>query len=196
MIEFRNVEHSFEGKMLFSGLSFSVEEGKHVCLKGGSGKGKTTLLNMVLGFEKPDKGEIVLNGMILTDKNQDGFRQQLVYLPQNVNLSAENGLELLDWMERNSIISQVKRNLDFLGLTGEFIEKPFEILSGGEKQRVLLAICFGLPGKVLVLDEPTSALDEASVNKVVEYVRKSNRTIISTSHNPIWVGQADKLIEV
>lgn len=169
-------------------------------LKGESGSGKSTILTLLLGFNKPDAGAISLAD---SDLNIQSLRRQTAWLPQDLNLGTGQVSEVIarpfEFMANKSTkknLQQQTKILHLLGLGPETLDKQFRDLSTGQRQRVGLAICHLLNKPLLLLDEPTSALDHASKQKAADLLLVGNRTIISTSHDPFWVNKADKVIEI
>jgi polar amino acid transport system ATP-binding protein/putative ABC transport system ATP-binding protein len=75
--------------------------------------------------------------------------------------------------------------------------KPFDEISGGQKQRIIIAICMSLDRKILLLDEPTSALDNESIDDLIALVKRiKNMTLLSASHNPLWIKAMDQVVEL
>lgn len=90
MIVVKNLSFLFEGKNLFSNFSFEIPDNSFVSIIGESGKGKTTLLNLLLGFEKPFSGEIIFDNLLLNNDNVSSIRKEIAWLPQNFNIPVEN----------------------------------------------------------------------------------------------------------
>lgn len=181
-------------------LSFDAKPNKHTILKGESGSGKSTILTLLLGFNKPDSGSILLEN---TDWNPRSLRRHTAWLPQDLNLGAGQVKEVIakpfEFAANQSAEKKLRQQtevLQQLGLGPETLDKQFRDLSTGQRQRVGLAICYLLDKPLLLLDEPTSALDYASKQKAANLLLTRNKTIISTSHDPFWVNKGDNIIEL
>lgn len=195
MIACKNISLAFSDKLLFEHLNIHIEEGANVCLKGASGKGKTTLLKILQGYIIPDEGEIRIDSKILGSKTIKQIRDSIVWIPQNVNLPVNNGLELLKLMNIISNMDQVTRITKELRLEKDILSKDFSIISGGQKQRVIISICLSLNTKIILMDEPTSSLDDNSIQSLIRVIQSlKGKTIVSASHNKLWVKSVDKTI--
>ncbi len=193
MIELKNVSIEFDGKQLLQGLSFRVEKGEHLCISGGSGKGKSTLLKLLQGYVLPSKGQVFVNDLPVAPEHIQRIRSSMVYIPQNVNLPVRHGRELAELLFAYDKLSDIQNYMEELGLSADQVFQNFDQISGGEKQRMVVAICLALKKPIMLLDEPTSSLDHDSVKQLfnlIEYLKET--TIISTSHNIDWISYADK----
>lgn len=192
MIELKNVSIQFDGKTLLNGLSFRVEKGEHLCISGGSGTGKSTLLKLLQGYVLPSEGEVHINDKIISRETIHEIRNTMVYIPQNVNLPVRDGKELADWLFATEKLPEIQSHMEKLGLSASQLTQSFDQVSGGEKQRMVVAICLALNKPIILLDEPTSSLDEDSIEKLKDLLaRRKETTIISTSHNKKWISFAD-----
>jgi thiamine transport system ATP-binding protein len=174
MLELNHVQFSFPGVNIAT--HFEVERGKSVALMGGSGSGKTTILNLIAGFLSPDQGDILFDGIsLLTLKPSE---RPLTYLFQAHNLFphltvAENlGLGLNPGLRLSGSDQQkISAALEWVEMEGFERRLPTE-LSGGQQQRVALGRCLLRQKPVLLLDEPFSALDR--------FLRSELSTLINT----------------
>lgn len=190
MIELNNVKKSFGGATVLNGVSFSISEGEIVSILGSSGSGKTTLLNTILGLVQPDSGEIIYNGVDITELPMEkrGFNivfQDYALFP---NLSAYQNI--IYGLRNNPNVSSQKEVQDLIERLDmrDHMHKKIEQLSGGQKQRVALARTLVMKPKLLLLDEPLSALDgvikESVKVKIKEIVRDMKLTAIIVTHDP------------
>lgn len=197
MIEFNNVSHSFNGRMLINNLSFRVKEGERLCFSGASGSGKSTILKILLAYVIADSGEIAIDGLILNERNIVSIRKQIIYIPQNINLLVDDALELIEMLSFVHFKSKIIENLNFLALDESVLSQNFSLLSGGEKQRLIIAICLSADNKIILLDEPSSSLDEDSIDKLIELINnQEGKTIVSVSHNEKWINSNDRIIKI
>lgn len=147
------------------------------------------------GYLLPNKGEIHLHGLLLNEKNIQEIRKKIVWIPQNINLPVDHGLELMKLMEISSHQPLVESFLEQLGLENSMLSKNFNEISGGQKQRVIMAICLSLDKEIIMMDEPTSSLDEDSIQLLIHCLKSlKNKTIISASHNSTWMKSTDQII--
>ncbi|MDD2278152.1 MAG: ATP-binding cassette domain-containing protein [Bacteroidales bacterium] len=194
-LEVENLTKVFGEKQIFSSLSFSVDKGQKVAIKGESGRGKTTLLRILAGIVAPDMGEIRYGYTLFNAHTAKSIRSKMAYLPQGIEFIAKDGNELCEMLFVDK--AKVSKSLDALLLNTSILEQPFSELSGGEKQRMLTSIILGLSRPILLLDEPTSALDANSTKRLIELIwTLPDITLISTSHNPIWEKHCDKVISL
>lgn len=204
ILQGKNLRFSYPGEPIFEGFSFKLREGEKVVVKGESGSGKSTLFRLILGFEIPDKGEILFKGDSLTGETLRMFRTKSAWLPQDLNLGDGTVIDVVQFPfhfrhSGNSMPadSEIKNIFFDLGLEPELLQKSFSDLSTGQRQRVGLALCILLKKPVMLLDEPTSALDEVSKQKAIKHLFKDHkRSILSTSHDPYWIERCDRIIDL
>ena len=178
VIEARKLSFDYDGPPIVSGLDTTIVRGDKVGLIGPNGCGKTTLLNLLLGHTSPKSGS-VKHGTSLDIAYFDQHRAQLDE-SETVADAIAGGNEYIDFPEgRKHVIGYLK---DFL-FSGDRAREPVRNLSGGERNRVLLARLFALPANVLVLDEPTNDLDTETLElleaRLVEYAG----TVLVVSHD-------------
>lgn len=197
MIELKNVSIHFAEKKLVNDLSFVLNSGEHLCISGGSGTGKSTLLKLLQGYVLPSEGEVFINNLPVTPENIQKIRSAMVYIPQNVNLPVRDGKELADLLYASEKLPEIQSYMEKLGVSAGQISQPFDLISGGEKQRLVVSICLALDKSIILLDEPTSSLDQDSIKKLMGILMvKKDTTIVSSSHNQDWIASADKLISL
>lgn len=197
MVQAIGIHLSFETQVLFEDLSFKVTQGTHACLRADSGRGKSTILKLLQGYVLPRAGTVVIDGISLGPETAESIRSVISWVPQNVYLPVANGnalLELLQMKDRKAIAVDY---LNGLGLDENALTKDFSKISGGEKQRVILAICLSREKPIVLLDEPTAALDASATERLIELVHSlRNTTILSASHDDQWVATADQVIDL
>lgn len=198
MIKFNNVSLSFDELVICKDLSFELDQGDSLCLSGPSGKGKSSLLKLILGIIKPNAGTIYIDGFELNSDHVNEIRNEIVWLPQNIHLPVNSGKELTDLLDLNDYQYQLYQSyLDKLGIPSNGKEKLFTEISGGQKQRLVLAACLSLDKPILLLDEPVSALDDQSIDLFIDVVNSlEGKTIVSTSHNMKWLKHCTRVIEL
>lgn len=203
LLEGRNIHFTYGEEIIFNDFSFELKEGEKLVLKGESGSGKSTLFRLILGFEHPNKGEFLYNGSNLSNGTLQSFRKETAWLPQDLNIGNGSVKKVIEYpfQFKSSSVGKpdtdtVKNLLKDLGLDSGILEKTFSDLSTGQRQRIGILICILMDKPLTLLDEPTSALDRASKEKLADLLLKSDRTILSTSHDPFWVERCDRTIEM
>lgn len=195
MIRSKNISLSFGNITILKDLTFTIEKGDNVCFAGPSGTGKTSVLKMLQGYILPDAGLIEVKGMELNISNIKHIRSLMAYIPQNINLPANDGTELLKLLHAGERKDQVNHFIEELGMPAEMLVHRFEEMSVGQKQRIVIAICLSLGREIILLDEPTSSLDHGSVKKLINVIQAlDNKTIVAASHNSDWMNFAGKTI--
>lgn len=193
LIEYENIGISFENRKVLSGFNLIVKKNQKVLLRGKSGTGKTTLLKMLLGFTKPSEGTIYFRNRAIDSKTCWEARKEIAYVVQDTDLGEGKVKNLLD-----EIFSYKanKEKLDYeklqtfmreLELEDDILEKNFQKLSGGEKQRIGILIALLLNRNIYLLDEVTSALDAKLKKKVADYfLAREDWTLLIISHDREW----------
>jgi putative ABC transport system ATP-binding protein len=197
VIEFVNVFKAFGDKKLLNDFNLSIPDGEFVVFAGKSGCGKTTLLNMIGGLEKPDSGQLIVDGVDLyKQKNKtDYFTYKVGFLFQNFALiedrTVEQNLNLVQKKARSGM--ELADVLITLGIQDKLKEKVYK-LSGGEQQRVALARLMFKQCDIILADEPTGSLDNENAKMVIDILHKMNdmgKTIILVTHSEAII-QAEK----
>ena len=186
MIKLNNISKSFNDYNALTNLSIEVNDGEIYGLLGANGAGKSTTLNLILGFLKPDNGTIDLK-----DSNINILTSSIGYIPENVNLYPYlSGLENLDYFCKLANLKYSKNELtSFLsecGLNDNFHQKVTSSYSKGMRQKVGIAIAYAKKAKVYLLDEPASGLDPLSSNELSELLKKlasNGSSILMASHD-------------
>jgi ABC-2 type transport system ATP-binding protein len=190
MIHIQQVQKAFKGKPAVQNLSLQVEQGEIVGLLGANGAGKSTTINILLGFLKPDSGTVSVLQKDVSRAAQE-IRKQIGYIPENVHLYPYlSGLENLDYFCRLAGLKYSKSELnEFLstcGLQSEAHHKKVSDYSKGMRQKVGIAIAYAKKAKVYLLDEPASGLDPLSSNELTVLLKKlasEGATILMASHD-------------
>ena len=180
-------------KLYGEGLSFAIEEGSFVSVVGGSGWGKSTLVNLVLGLERPTRGAVYMRGENVTSssfvKRCNRIKTAVVFqrptaVPQlTVIQNLHLALSMLSVPKRERE-ERIKESIDFFGLENLSHSRP-DFLSAGQRRRIDLARALAVRPEFLVLDEPTADLDASMASLVMPLLRGLNRnhgtTILMTT---------------
>lgn len=195
MIKVEGLSKSFKEKQIFNKFDFEIKQGEKICLSADSGKGKSTLIKILLGLESIDSGEIYINNLLLDKNNITEIRNQIAWLPQDLSLNIQTAHELIEYLtlDKNKLVFFMQK----LNLEEHLLKQEYQSLSGGQKQRLLLAACLSLEKSILILDEPTSALDKTSIQDLISTIWQiKNLTLISASHNEDWKNACDKILVI
>ena len=190
LISIQNIIKSFKNLKAVDNLSLEIKEGEIYGLLGSNGAGKSTTLNILLGFLTPDSGTALINGVDTTD-NSDEARKQIGYIPENVSLYPYlTGVENLDYFcklnDKNHSPEKLEEFLDKCGLDSEFHNLRTETYSKGMRQKVGIAIALAKEASVYLLDEPASGLDPLASNELSALLRKlasNGAGILMASHD-------------
>ena len=188
-----NVSKSFQsasGNVLaLDHVSLQVDEGEFVCLVGASGCGKTTLLNIIAGLEKPDSGNVLADGKPITSPGRDRlvmFQESALFPWLDVFGNVLFGLKLKPNLTNKDRRDVAKYYLELVGLT-RFERANIHELSGGMKQRVALARALAPNPRVLLMDEPFAALDALTREQLYGDLQRiweeRKKTIVFVTHN-------------
>jgi ABC-type multidrug transport system ATPase subunit len=195
----RNISKSFTGVNIISNLSLEIPTGSKVAVAGKSGAGKSTLVNMLMGFILPDNGKINLLGMDVNEENINEIRENLSWVPQELNIDVRYVRDLLllpfsynKNKNNNPSKKTIINALDIFGLKEDILSKDVSDISGGEKQRIFLTSSSLLSRKMVILDEPTSGLDSESKRKVINYfLNECASTVVAVTHDQEWMDNSD-----
>jgi ABC-type lipoprotein export system ATPase subunit len=191
------------------GLDLHVEAGELMAIIGNSGSGKSTLLNMLGGLDRPSAGKLIVDGKDLlkfTERDLVKYKRESVgFVWQN---NARNLIPYLTALENVELPILLKGRrkrlralelLDAVGLSHRIKNKLSE-LSGGEQQRVAIAIALANEPKLLLADEPTGSLDTRTSNQILDLFRELNRrtgiTIVIVTHDPLLARKVDRVVAI
>ena len=192
MIEFRNVTKQFTEQFVLQDFNLEIQKGEKIMITGRSGIGKTTIFRLLLGFVKPDKGEILYEDEALNDKSIWDFRKRIVYISQDLNIGTGKVRQLFEdtlSLKANIAIkteslNKVNELLIQFELKEAILNMDLEALSGGEKQRIAIINGLLLQRDIYLLDEITSALDKSLKKKVIDFFYlNTDFTVLSISHD-------------
>ena len=189
LFEFKNLGKIIDGKVLFEKFDARILQGERIAIVGRNGSGKSTLLKILLGLEKPSSGEIKRGEVSIGYFDQ--ARNVLDDDKSLIETFCPNGGDHVLVRGRNMHVYGYLKNFLF---PKEFLDKKIGVLSGGEKNRVALALLFTKTYDVLVLDEPTNDLDIATINILEDYLQSFEGAILLVSHDRYFVDKmANKL---
>lgn len=204
MLYIENASIAYNNEVLFSGFSLHLNRGEIASISGPSGCGKTSLLNAILGFTPLKEGRIVLNGTVLDKGSIDIIRKQIAWIPQELALPLEWVKDMVQLpfdlkANRNSPFSEVRlfEHFEELGLEQELYYKRVNEISGGQRQRMMIAVASMIGKPLIIVDEPTSALDSGSSGKVLTFFRRlteKGSAILTVSHDEGFAAGCDQQI--
>ncbi|HXF18466.1 MAG TPA: ABC transporter ATP-binding protein [Burkholderiales bacterium] len=178
-------------------LSFDIPEGEFIALMGPSGSGKSTLLNLIAGIDKPDSGDLLIDGEDISQLSESALADwraaNIGFIFQFYNLipvlTAFENIELpllITGLGRRDRRARVQLALDLVSLTDRSLHYPSE-LSGGQQQRVAIARAIITDPLLIVADEPTGDLDRVSAGDILGLLERLNReigkTIVMVTHD-------------
>ena len=211
MIELKNISKSFQESQILQNINLQIQEGEFLLLEGVSGSGKTTLLHLIASFMKPSSGEVIVDGENIATfsdyhaaeyrSEKIGYVTQLFYLFDNLSVT-ENLYSAL--LVKNYTVSEAKERIEKVLQEVNLLEKreqKAKTLSGGEKQRVVIARAIINDAQILIFDEPTANLDSANAQQfltLMTQLKNEIRTIIVATHDPIFreVACVDRIINI
>lgn len=196
-IDVRTLSFSYGGAPVLQNVSFSARGGEVIALLGPNGVGKSTLFRCLLGFLKPQRGEVRIDGKALADFSRRALAREIAYIPQSysptfnytvresvlMGVTAKLGALEGPTAEQQAL---VMRTLSQLGIA-HLAERGSRKISGGERQLMLIARALVQNARVLIMDEPTANLDYGNSYHVMERVAqlgKDGYTVIFSSHDP------------
>lgn len=204
-VEFKNVSYSYNNeKNIINNLSFKINKNSSVALVGESGSGKSTIIKLIMGLIKYDKGNILIDGKELSKLNLNSFYDNVTYVSQEApifdgtlrenlifdkKIPDEEIIKVLNLVCLDKFYEKLENGLDT-----ELGEKGVR-MSGGERQRVALARLFFDDSKIIILDEATSAMDNITEKLVMENVVKQldNKTLVVIAHRLETIKDVDKI---
>lgn len=205
-----NLKFNYGNKVVLDDISFKTNSSELICMLGSNGAGKTTLIKCLLGNLQNYSGEIIINDHNIKEYSIKELSHILSYVPQNK--SQQFSLNVIDVVMMGtahniSLMSEPKDTeyelsinaLSKLGID-KLANQPFDELSGGEQQLVLIARALAQQTKIILMDEPSSALDYANQHYIMSIVKQLTREgylIILSTHNPEHaLNYADKILAI
>lgn len=192
------------------GVDFNIYEGEFCAIVGTSGSGKSTLLNMLAGLEKPTKGNVIISGEHIEQKNEEelvrfrrdnvGFIFQSFHLLGTMNAVENVALPLSFRGEPREVrLKKADRMLDLVNLKKHKKHMPNQ-MSGGQQQRVGVARALVVDPEIIFADEPTGNLDSHTSEEVMELMKKvvkeQNKTLVMVTHDAHLATYADRVFHI
>ncbi len=198
-VEVKNLYFKYDKEWVLEDINFELEDKKFMAIIGPNGGGKTTLLKLLLGFLTPTKGEIKIY-----NKPPKENREIIGYVPQHTNFSLDLPITVFDIVLQGRLKKgkffysqedkeKAKEILKSLNIY-ELKDKKIKDLSGGQRQKVLIARALVSEPKILMMDEPTSAIDPRGQKEILDMIENFNITRIVVSHDiKILLRNVDKI---
>ncbi|BAB09414.1 ABC transporter, ATP-binding protein-like [Arabidopsis thaliana] len=190
VVTVKNLVFGFDDKMLFNKANLAIERGEKVAIIGPNGCGKSTLLKLIMGLEKPMRGEVILGEHNVLPNYFEQNQAEAQDLDKTV---IETVVEAaVDWR-----IDDIKALLGRCNFKADMLDRKVSLLSGGEKARLAFCKFMVKPSTLLVLDEPTNHLDIPSKEMLEEAINEYKGTVITVSHDRYFIKQiVNRVIEV
>ncbi len=198
-VEIKNLYFKYDKEWILEDINFSLKDKEFMAIIGPNGGGKTTLLKILLGFLTPNKGEIKLYG-----KTPKENRKIIGYVPQHTNFSLDLPITVFDIVLQGRLKKgkffynqkdkqKAKETLEYLKIDN-LQNKKIKDLSGGQRQKVLIARSLVSEPKILMMDEPTSAIDPTGQKEILDLIENFEVTRIVVSHDiKILLRDVDKI---
>jgi Cu-processing system ATP-binding protein len=185
MIQVQSIEKRFKKLQALQKINVTFRQGQVISLIGPNGSGKTTLIKAILGLMKPDSGQIIFNGVAISEsteyRNNIGYMPQIGRYPDNMKIG-----QVFDMIKNmRSAVQQLDEYLYHRFELDKLRDKPMRGLSGGTRQKVSAALAFLFNPEVLILDEPTAGLDPIASEILKEKIlieKAKGKLILITSH--------------
>lgn len=197
-VKVENISFSYENdKTILENLSLEIEANSINAILGANGCGKSTLLDCLVGLNRPNKGQIVINGKNVVAYTNKELAKEVAFIPQNTTINIDYSVREFILFGRNPYLKfgQGPTEKDYektsyyaekLGIT-PLLNKTITRISGGERQLAFICRALTQESNILIFDEPLSALDFGNQNKLLlifKELEKEGKTIIFTTHNP------------
>lgn len=207
-IRFDNVSFHYHDTMkhVLRNVNIDVNPGECIALVGESGAGKSTILSMLVGFYKPTKGRIAIDGVSFDDLHLQSYRQKIAVVPQNTILFSGSIRENITYGLSNVSEEKIQEVIEMANLRDVIEEMPNGIethigehgnkLSGGQRQRIAIARAIIRNPQLILLDEATSALDNKSEFRIQKAIKEliKGRTTFIVAHRLSTIRDADRII--
>jgi ABC-type bacteriocin/lantibiotic exporter with double-glycine peptidase domain len=208
-LQFNDVDFGYDREMILQDFSFSINKGDFAGITGKSGKGKTTILNLLLGFLTPQKGGIIINGDTVSVGTIKDFWPFISYVRQQPFLIHDTILKNIILEEAGHDEKKFAHVLDVTGLDyfikqspeglNKMITENGKNISGGQQQRIAIARALYKNADLILLDEPFNELDEASTDLLANYFQetaKAGKIVIMVTHDSKCLSYCNKIISL
>jgi ATP-binding cassette, subfamily F, member 3 len=189
VLDLRNVSKAYGAQRVFNHVGLHIERGDRIALVGPNGTGKSTMMRMLSGVEQPDSGT-----------RTEGHQVVMQYFAQDEATRLDPTLTVYQMLAGDAPIHMVPHIRNILGgflFSGDDVDKPVRVLSGGERTRLAVARMLLRPSNTLLLDEPTNHLDLDSKDVLLEALEDFGGTLIFVSHDRYFVDKlATKIVEI
>ncbi len=204
-IEFEHVTFSYQGKKILDDVSFVINPGEHIAITGKTGEGKTTLAKLLMRFYDVEKGRILIDGIDIRDIDLESLHSIVSLLPQSISLFNDTIEKNIRFAEKGRDVISLEKIIEAADLSSFINSLPLGYntiigergvkLSGGEKQRILLARLMLRNPKICVLDEPTSFLDFDTAQIIRKNLKKHflTATVVTITHENAEISEADRV---
>ena len=194
-----------DDSLVLKNFSIDIKKGETIAFVGESGAGKTTIINMIIGFFKPNAGEIYIDGQNIKDIDIHSYRQHLAVVPQNTILFSGSIRDNITYGRPDVTEKEIEDAIKAANLTGVIEKLPHGIdtsigehgdkLSGGQRQRISIARAIIRKPDVIIFDEATSALDSVSEKEIQNAINNltQDRTTFIVAHRLSTIKNADKI---
>ncbi|HEX4849263.1 MAG TPA: ABC transporter ATP-binding protein, partial [Puia sp.] len=207
-VRFEDIAFRYNHYTIFNNINFNIERGDFLGIAGDSGKGKTTILNLLLGFLSPTAGKILINDKVVSSSERQQFWQQISYIKQQpflIHDTISKNIALDEEVDYEKLGSAIQ----FAGLTeliNSFPEKLNKViaengrdLSGGQRQRIAIARALYKDASFIILDEPFSELDENAEISILQHCKllsQKGKLIVLITHNSDSLLFCNKIISL
>jgi ABC-type bacteriocin/lantibiotic exporter with double-glycine peptidase domain len=208
-IQFDHVFFKYEQETILDDFSLEINAGDFVGIAGPSGVGKSTLINLLLGFVTPDRGEIKINGLATSASDRHQYWSNIAYIKQQSFLIHDSILRNITLDENEPDTRKLKRVMEITGVDElmnkndsnihTIITEEGKNLSGGQRQRIILARALYKDFDTIILDEPFNELDEEAESTLLEYLKTlaaDGKTVILITHNKEGLSFCNKKIDM
>ena len=209
LIEFADVSYRYpsmseSGSAVLDGVDFSIGQGEHVAVIGPSGAGKTTLIRLILGFDRPGAGEISVGGVPLSGIDLAAWRSEIGWVRQDPFLTAGTVFDNVRLGAPEADVDEIAAALDLAG-AGDLIPRLGEVvgergagLSHGQRRMITLARAILRDPTLLLLDEPTAGVDSETQLRIAGSFERfaAGRTVLTMAHQRVLVDLADRVITI
>lgn len=202
MIVLERITKKYANKTVINNLTLEIPNGDFIVFTGKSGCGKTTILNMIGGLEKPSEGRIMVDGIDIYKKRnlEEYFTYKVGFLFQNFalveNKTVRQNLEMVQKKARTE--KSINDVLNEMGIS-DLIDTEVYKLSGGEQQRVAIARLMFKQCNIILADEPTGSLDSGNSEIVLKHLHKLNdegKTVILVTHDEKIIESEKKVVKL